>query len=87
MVIWVQFLAPDLTALPILDFYVRWRLGERRIGVGDGSKIQIRLILIREQALVGLANRARDTDSAGQGSPQAESAERRVNATERQPKC
>jgi hypothetical protein len=35
----------------------------------------------------GLANRARDTDSAGQGSPQAELAERRVNATERQPKC
>jgi hypothetical protein len=52
MVIWVQFLAPDLTALPILDCYVRWRVGERRIGVGDGSKIQIRPILIREQALV-----------------------------------
>jgi hypothetical protein len=51
-VIWVQFLAPDLTALPILDCYVRWRVGERRIGVGDGSKIQIRPILIREQALV-----------------------------------
>jgi hypothetical protein len=52
MVIWVQFLAPDLTALPILDCYVRCRLGERRIGVGDSSKIQIRLILIRERPQV-----------------------------------
>jgi hypothetical protein len=52
MVIWVQFLASDLAALPILDYYIRWRLWERRIGVVDGLKIQIRPILTREQALV-----------------------------------
>jgi hypothetical protein len=55
MVIWVQFLAPDLTSFPNLDRYVRWRLGERRIGMSDGLKIQIRPIRpirIREQALV-----------------------------------
>jgi hypothetical protein len=52
IVIWVQFFAPDLAALPILDCYIRWRLGERRIGVVDGLNIQLRPILTREQPLV-----------------------------------
>jgi hypothetical protein len=74
LLIWMPFLVPDLASLLNLDRCVRWRPGERRISIGDGSKDLNSAPSHQGQPLLV------------KGHPQAESAERRVNATECQPK-